>query len=214
MLPTDDARDSCSMIGGSRREGCLLKDVFELRRNTRKPFHKDLFIRECAGSSRHASMKARRALLGLQLPSSRTLCNADNFKGPGGLSARDIMAKIQEAKARDAGVQPAYAKEIGRAAAARAASAQKAAAPPPEASTSTVSVGRLQAMSSAELVSLLVSRGVEFSECYEHQDLLDRAIGRLGESKVPRHHPAAGGRANQARGKAVDRSALDRPDDL
>lgn len=189
--------------------------VFVLRRNTRKPFHKDLFIREC-GSSRgtHASMKARRALLGLQLPSSRTLCNADNFKGPGGLSARDIMAKIQEAKARDAGVQPAYAKEIGRAAAARAASAQKAAAPPPEASTSTVSVGRLQAMSSAELVSLLVSRGVEFSDCYEHQDLLDRAIGRLGESKVPRHHPAAGGRANQARGKAVDRSALDRPDDL
>jgi hypothetical protein len=166
------------------------------------------------GSSRHASMKARRALLGLQLPSSRTLCNADNFKGPGGLSARDIMAKIQEAKARDAGVQPAYAKEIGRAAAARAASAQKAAAPPPEASTSTVSVGRLQAMSSAELVSLLVSRGVEFSDCYEHQDLLDRAIGRLGESKVPRHHPAAGGRATQARGKAVDRSALDRPDDL
>ena len=159
---------------------------------------------------------ARRVMLVSQLPLSRTFCNADAYKGPGGLSARDIMAKIQEAKARDAGVQPVYAKEIGRAAAARAASAQKAAAPPPEASTRTVlvPVGRLQAMSSAELVSLLVSRGVEFSDCYEHQDLLNRAVGRLGESKVPRHHPAAGGRATQARGKAVDRSALDRPDDL
>jgi hypothetical protein len=206
------ARDSGSMsvVVGERGVNVCFRTSTKLKETISQRL---VFIREC-GSSRHASMKARRALLGLQLPSSRTLCNADNFKGPGGLSARDIMAKIQEAKARDAGVQPAYAKEIGRAAAARAASAQKAAAPPPEASTSTVSVGRLQAMSSAELVSLLVSRGVEFSDCYEHQDLLDRAIGRLGESKVPRHHPAAGGRANQARGKAVDRSALDRPDDL
>ena len=64
MLPTDDARDSCSMIGGSRREGCVLKVFFELRRNTRKPFHKDLFIREC-GSSRPAVDEGTPGVAGL-----------------------------------------------------------------------------------------------------------------------------------------------------
>ena len=148
----------------------------------------------------------------------RTLCSAaDSYRGPGGLSARDIMSKIHEAKARDAGVRQEHAAEIGRRAAEQRAAASKQDAAQRESAT-PVNLERLQAMSTSELVQLLVQRGIQFSDCYEHVDLLARARTTLGESrgKVARHHPAyqAAVPASRLRGAAVDRSSAERKDDL
>ena len=143
-------------------------------------------------------------------PKLRSLCTADSFYGPGGLSARQIMSKLHEVHARDAGLTKEEAREVGRVTAdARAAASSARPAGSPSAD-GTIPRAELEAMSVTKLVSLLVARGVDFSDCAERQMLIDRALLHLGErEKVPsvaRHHPVYQARPVQLKGVAVDRS--------
>ena len=151
----------------------------------------------------------------------RQLCTADSYKGPGGLSAREIMGKIHEAKARDAGVQREHAREVGKRAADLSADAARAAAKPTAdngSEAASIPLQKLQNMGTADLVQLLVARGINFSDCREHSALLERASVRLGARPQQRanHHPAFQREvpASHLRGMAVDRSSADKKDDL
>lgn len=136
----------------------------------------------------------------------RFLCTADSYRGPGGLSAREIMAKMHEVGARDAGLSAEKAKDVGRAAAERLATAGK-----PKASKAEAAIPRseLEALSAQELVALLVARGIEFGDCTQQAQLLERAILHLGAKEKARHHPAYSQRhpsAGRVGGMPVDRS--------
>ena len=159
----------------------------------------------------------------------RAVCTADEYRGPGGLTARELMAKIQEASERDSGKSLADAAAAGRAAAdlAAAAAARGRAHKADASSTSSDDVmplATLQAMSTHELVSLLVAKGADFSDCREHGALLERATTVLGPrsstgSRHARGLPAYCKQkyvhvpASSLRGKAVSRGR-DPADDL
>ena len=150
------------------------------------------------------------------------VCKADSFKGPGGLSAREIMSRMHEAEARDKGVPKPQAQDLGRAAAEASASQRRAA----EASSSQQNASKsaqvpiriLQASSAMDLVQMMVARGVDFSDCAQPDALLSRAIATIGEkpSSRPkaRHHPAYQRASPDAhlKGTAVDRSAVEKKD--
>ena len=145
----------------------------------------------------------------------RFLC-ADSYHGPGGLSARQIMAKIQEAKARDSGMRRDEAHDAGMAAADRAASVQASRAAATR-HANAIPRAKLQMMRTPELVQLLVARGIDFGDCYEHSQLLERASVRLGVVKAAAgatHHPAyqKPPPAAHLRGQAVSRGGADQKD--
>ena len=154
---------------------------------------------------------------------SRWICSADSYHGPGGLSARQIMAKVQEAERRDAGCSPQHAQQAGAAAADMAADRARSRASQAASHNRPLTVPKevLEQMSVPDLVSLLVARGVAFSDITDERELVARAIDALGElpksaNTGARHHPAyaQSPAAAHLRGKAVDRSAAEARDPL
>ena len=93
---------------------------------------------------------------------------ADDYYGPGGLSARQIFDKVQQARARDA----ADARQSSKASRSR-----KDAQPPPAAPLSEEALARA---SSKELRALLLAKSVDVSDCFERADLVARARAHLG----------------------------------
>lgn len=74
----------------------------------------------------------------------------DKFKGPGGLTAREIMEKIKHSKARDGMATP-----------------------------HALTQAEIDGLSSKDLRNLLADRGLAVHDCFERADLIARAKSLL-----------------------------------
>ena len=104
--------------------------------------------------------------------SQRRWLSADEYHGPGGLSARELFEKVQQSRAKEEGARAA--REDGKNASARDGEQR-----PEQRRLLFFSDEELVKASSKDLRAMLLDKSVDVSDCFERADLVARARAHL-----------------------------------